>query len=220
VSLLPKYSFSSCLVHTFCNTQAIKIFQNDNKSMLDSLNENLELINYGNSWCDEGFKNKHHFYHPKTGKGLLGLTGADIKLIDYYRKCLSAYCAKSRNNFFFYFGAVLHIIQDLCVPHHIFGKLLNGHLEYENWVIKHHQVFSIDSGAEYHFTDPLEIIKSNALKALDFEELIDKPDTKRKIEATRYLLGLAQKSSASFIYLCQDMLIDLSKPSNPINHNY
>ena len=152
MNTLPKHDASICLVHAFCNYQAIKILKNDtNTYVADIVKDFLGTINRGNSWSDQGFKNIHHFYNPKSKKGILGLTGADTELINYFDQALDAYKKKATSNFFFYIGAVLHIIQDMCVPQHVFGRLLHGHREYEDWVVNHYMDYGIDAGAQYDF---------------------------------------------------------------------
>ena len=215
MNTLPKYDVSICLVHAFCNHQAIKILKNDtNTCIADVIKDFLGTINRGNSWSDQGFKNIHHFYNPKSKKGILGLTGADAELINYFDQALDAYKKKATSNFFFFIGAVMHIIQDMCVPHHVFGMLLKGHKEYEDWVVNHYMDYGIDAGAQYDYTSPLEIINSNAIKAMEYKELMDKSDDlSMRNEATRHLLGLAQKSTASFLYLCRNKIQELTANS-------
>ena len=194
-------------VHSFCTTQSIEILRNDENILLDNkLEQYLEILNKGNAWSDEGFKSIHHFYHPKTEKGIMGLGGADQVLrynVLQYRRAIKQGNIKSA---LFFIGAALHLIQDLCVPHHALGHLLKGHSEYENWIVRHYTSFAVYEKGLYDFSDPMEVLKHNGLKAMEYEEVVGNPNVKNKEESARALLALAQRSSAGFLYLVfQDM---------------
>jgi len=169
--------------------------------LLPHLDSFLLLLNKGNSWCDEGFKNIHHFYHPRTGKGVMGLSGADTQLYDNIERAKKAYKSYSLKECYFYIGAALHLLQDLCVPHHSLGHLLKGHSDYEGWVQKHYRSFPVVDGGLYDFKHPMEVLEHNAQISASYSELITNPTEKNKIEATQELLALAQRSSAGFLYL-------------------
>lgn len=197
-------------VHSFCTSQALKILINDYDTMsATKLYQYLQVLNKGNAWCDEGFKSIHHFYHPKTKKGIMGLTGADHFLMDSIKKAQHAFKKSSLENSLFYIGSALHLIQDLCVPHHALGHLLKGHSEYENWVLENHTAFSVLDGGMYSFTNPIDILEHNALTSSEYADLITNPTEKNKIEATKDLLGLAQRSSTNFLYLVFKTILPL-----------
>ena len=193
---------AECFVHSFCTSQAIDILKNDQHTILgNNLYKYLKIFSRGNSWCDEGFKNIHHFYHPRTGKGIVGLAGADNQLYMNIDRAQKAFRNSSFEDCFFYIGATLHLIQDLCVPHHALGHLLKGHSEYENWVLENYTSFLVSEGGIYDFSNPMEILQHNAFSAIEYSELVLNPNSKNKVEATKELLGLAQRTSASFLYL-------------------
>jgi phospholipase C len=202
MNTLTQKTTAPCIVHTFITYQGINILRDD---MGNKINVNLlrlnEVILKGNIWCDEGFKNVHHFYHPKTKKGIMGLMGADILLEEYLRKIIDSYSSANLQNCFFNIGSALHLIQDLCVPHHALGHLLKGHHEYETWVTKYYKRFKVDEGGLYNFKSPMDIFFHNASKAIEYEDVVENSSERNKVEATKDLLGLAQRTTASFIYL-------------------
>ena len=213
MSILAEKELIVCPVHSFCTIQGIQILKNDHNDVLsDSLNQYIEIINRGNSWCDGGLRNIHHFYHPNTKNGIMGLSGADNELHINILKAQKAYRNSSLNDFFFNIGSALHLIQDLCVPHHSTGYLLRGHNEYENWVLDNYSSFSVFGDARYDFNDPLEILEHNAQTSIKYTELIFNASSKNKIEATRDLLGLAQRTTASFLYLIYKKIIQPDSP--------
>lgn len=193
---------AECLVHSFCTSQGLDILKSDQHTPLAiNLKSYLNILIRGNSWCDQDLKNIYHFYHPKTGKGILGLAGADIQLSLNLEKAQKAFRKSALEECFFYVGSALHLIQDLCVPHHALGYLLKGHREYEYWVLENYKTFSVSEDGLYHFNTPLELLQHNARMALEYGELIFQSNEKNKAEATKELLGLAQRTSASFLYL-------------------
>lgn len=188
-------------VHSFCTTQGIEILRNDeNMRLSNELEQYLEILNKGNTWSDEGFKSIHHFYNPKTERGIMGLMGADQVLMDNVYQGQQAIKQGKREMGIFYIGAALHLIQDLCVPHHALGHLLKGHGEYENWILKHYQSFGVYEKGIYDYENPVDLLKHNGLKAIEYEEVVRNPSVKNKQESAGALLALAQTSSAGFLY--------------------
>ena len=190
-----------CLVHSFCTIQGLYILKNDYPKLGNSLLKHFNILDKGNIWCDEGFKNIHHFYNPKTGKGIIGLTAADSQLLMYLEKAKFSFNRSALEETLFYVGAALHIIQDLCVPHHALGYLLKGHTEYENWVIENYSSFSTLDEGIYSFNTPMEVLNYNSLTSLDYSEIVYNTCYGNNIEATKTLLSLAQRTSAGFLDL-------------------
>jgi phospholipase C len=212
-TLLQQRKIMDCPVHSFCTSQGINILKNDHPTLFKNhLDKYLPILDKGNSWCDEGFNNIHHFYHPKTGRGIMGLTGADVHLTMNIEKAQKAFRNSAFDDCFFYIGCALHLIQDLCVPHHALGHLLKGHREYEDWVLENYISFSVVDEGIYDFNTPIEILQHNAQIAIQYSELVFNANSKNKIEATRELLGLAQRTSASFLSLIFKKIIPLDIP--------
>lgn len=196
-----------CVVHSFCTNQGVRILENAQVDFKNyNLNKLLNVMTQGNAWCDEGYKSIHHFYHPKTEKGIMGLAGANVLIEDYIEKAYNAFNYSTIENCFFNLGSALHLIQDLCVPHHALGHLLRGHMEYEDWVATHYLEFRVFDGGKFDYTNPMDIFRDNALAAIEYKELIENPNEKNMVEATKELLGLAQRSTASFLYLMLNRL--------------
>ncbi len=189
-------------VHIFCNHQALSILNNDgHKALAARLQPFLKIIDNGNRWTDDGFRSVHHYYDPRSRKGIMGFSPADKCFAIYFKRALTFYRKGKIADSFFCLGSALHLIQDLCVPHHTLAKVLSGHREYENWVARHYPLFAVEEKGNYACRDPLQILQENALQASEHREITASPRVSVKMEATKELLALAQRSSASLLYL-------------------
>jgi phospholipase C len=188
--------------HVFCNQQALAILHNDGHTALATrIKPFLQVLNNGNHWADGGFRSLHHYYEPRSRKGIMGFSPADKVFASYFDCALNYYSRGKVADSFFYLGAALHLIQDLCVPHHSLAIALCGHRKYENWVARHYTLFAVYEKGCYDYLDPLAILRGNALQAAEHQEIVDEPKASVKVEGTRELLGLAQRSSASLLRL-------------------
>ena len=188
--------------HVFCNHQALAILHNDGHTALAArLKPFLQVLNNGNHWADGGFRSVHHYYEPRSGKGIMGFSPADKVFASYFKYALTYYSRGKVADSIFWLGAALHLIQDLCVPYHSLGIALCGHRKYENWVARHYALFAVYERGCYDYLDPLDILRGNALQAAEHQEIVDEPKVTVKVEGTRELLGLAQRSSASLMQL-------------------
>jgi len=189
-------------VHVFCNNQALDILNNDGHTALAArLKPFLQVLNNGNHWADGGFRSVHHYYQPRSRKGILGFSSADKVFASYFNCALTYYSRGKMADSIFYLGAALHLIQDLCVPYHSLGIVLCGHRKYENWVARHHALFAVYERGCYDYLNPLDILRENALQATEHQEIVDEPKATVRVEGTHELLGLAQRSSASLMQL-------------------
>jgi hypothetical protein len=58
--------------------------------------------------------------------------------------------------------------------------------------------------------NPLEIMESNALTAMAYEELLNQPSEDQMHEATAFLLPLAQHSSTTLLTLFREPIIQIA----------
>lgn len=110
------------------------------------------------------------------------------------------------------------MIQDMCVPHHVFGCLLQGHHAYENWVIRHHRRFQaseIVNGQQKNLED---VMKANAFIAMDHEALLHQPSEEQLHQSTTVLLTLAQQSGAAALLLMEEQIKGLVCQVDPETH--
>lgn len=126
----------------FCNQQALKILRNDGiTTNLKYLNNYLEVINRGVLWADRGWKYLSHYYDPVTDSGLGPLPDARLEFNYYFDKSLSLWHRGNKKKALFFLGVSVHLVQDLCVPHHSNGIAFCGHQEYEKWVNNNYKLF-------------------------------------------------------------------------------
>lgn len=187
--------------HTFCNHQALKILKKDGyNTCLKHLNNYFEFVNRGVLWADRGLKYFSHYFNPATNSGLGPWPDARLEFNNYFKKALVLWNRGNKKKAFFFLGASVHLVQDLCVPHHSKGIAFFGHQEYEKWVRDNFTFFSVHSNGAYNsFNDPDEWLTFNARISRDYLPYVSclGSDTSYNM-ATGVLLPLAQRSTAGF----------------------
>lgn len=191
------------LTHLMCNRQAKIILVRDGyKDLAEIVDEFSLYLDKGVSWADEGFKNMSHFLNPRTLKGLYGWTDAARECSLYWNKAASCWHSANFEKAFFYLGAALHLVQDLCVPHHAMGIVFDGHQEYEDWVEINRDNFRVNDQGIYGLAEsPGQWLKMNAAKAIRHYHNVKAGSPKCNYEkATWALLPRAQRVSAGFLH--------------------
>ncbi|MCL6448246.1 MAG: zinc dependent phospholipase C family protein [Armatimonadetes bacterium] len=192
---------SKGITHLFCNEQAIVILSEDGFCQeADLLRKNLEAINQGTCWADRGWKCLAHYLDPDTQKGLGPWPSAAREGNSYFEQALMLWKQGRQTGAFFYLGAVLHLIQDLCVPHHANGVAFDGHQNLEKWARENRHAFQVKSNGLYGLAgEPEQWIYNNARVAKRFY----RPDLMGNREFLHYAVGLllplAQRTTAGFM---------------------
>lgn len=192
---------TQCKVHKFINVQALKILRNDKYADEYNLFGSYILdINEGAVWADQDFKSTNHFYNPYKKKGLYGRRSAMELGVDYYLRALKLWREGEFKKSMFYFGAALHIIQDMTIPQHANIRLLDSHKQYETFVKRTYQYvndFQVESGA-YKLDTIEEFIKFNARVAIKIYKRFKgiNKEEERFYRITRCALPLAKRTTA------------------------
>jgi len=189
--------------HSMCNRQAKVILFNDGfKHYAEIVDEFGQSLDRGVAWADEGFKNMSHFYCPRTSKGLPGWTDAQRECQLYWKKAVLHWQNCKYVKAFFYLGAAAHLVQDLCVPHHAMGILLDGHQEYEEWAAVNRERYKVENGGIYMTAQNSgNWLRSNAVSASRNYHLVRKGSTEEKYNlATSVLLPRAQRATAGMLH--------------------
>lgn len=201
-SPLQRFLDGGGFTHLFLNEQALIILENDGyKTYARYLNNFMQLLNRGCLWADKGWKNFAHYFNISTHNGIWPWPDAAGECIRYYNQALNWWRKGNLFKSFFFLGAALHLVQDLCVPYHACGIAFAGHHDYELWVqanFRHYQVF--DSGVYRLGRHPEEWVTGNAKLAQEYYRLLAEQRTPASYDyVTSKLLPRAQQTSAGFL---------------------
>lgn len=205
---------TQCKVHKYINGQAIEILKNDKYTIEYNFFKNyLFNINEGAVWADQDFKSSNHFYNPYKRKGLYGRRSAMDLSLEYYQESKKLWDKMDFDKSMFYFGATLHIIQDMTIPQHANIRLLDNHHQYENFIIKtyeHLKEFKVGNGA--YILDSIEYyIRFNTRVAIKIHKKYKKlePDEDKFYKIAKCGLPLAMRTTAGAMLLFYK---DINKP--------
>lgn len=165
----------------------------------------LSDLNRGAVWADQDFKSSNHFYNPYKKNGLYGQRNALELAIDYHTKALQLWRYGYLNDSLFYYGAALHMIQDMTVPQHVNIRLLDDHRQFENFVKRTYE--NIKTFRAYHGAYLLSSIenymKFNARISLKvykrYQNITNNEE--RYCLITRCTLPLAERTTAGAMVL-------------------
>lgn len=148
--------------HGHCLEQAYTCLEADGKAAVAKiLKPYHSLLLKGLFWADRGWKNVNHFYSHPDKQGIIHWPGATAECQFYFNKALS-YFPRNIPKSMFFLGAALHLVQDMCVPHHSLGVIFDGHKEFETWATQHCNRFPAAKGQYLTFTHAIQWIDHNA----------------------------------------------------------
>ena len=163
---------TDCEVHIFIQENALNILKaNGYEGEYEFFKMYMPQVNKGLVWADQDFKCYHHFYNPKLQKGKFGYDDNALTVAkSYYNRSIKYLSIGNYERAMFYFGAACHIIQDLTIPQHAKGKLLDNHRQFEVYVKSNYKKMkrfktedkpilldSIDSYIEYNANLALDL---------------------------------------------------------------
>lgn len=191
-----------CKVHIFIQAKALEILKNEGHiEEYKFFKEYIESINTGLVWADQDFKSYNHFYNPIIERGKFGHDDNALTLSKkYYERAKKYFAMGNYDRSMFYFGAACHLIQDLTIPHHAQGKLLDGHKQFETYIkVNHNKIkrFTATKGI-VKLSRIEEYAYNNAQIAINLDIMyksVTPVNTKFYLWGTK-CLPLAQRSSA------------------------
>lgn len=203
---------TDCEVHLFIQENALEILYNEGFIKEYNLFKvYLPDINRGLVWADQDFKSYYHFYNPRQQRGKFGYDDNAMTMAkSYYNRALKYFAMKNYERSMFYFGAACHIIQDLTIPQHAKGKLLDNHRQFEVYVksnYKRIQRFKA-SDKPVIFNSIEEYVNHNSISALNIDYMYSNvvDATTRFYLTSIKSITLAQRSSAGcMIMFCNDL---------------
>lgn len=127
---------TECEVHLFIQENALNILKiNGYQEEYEFFKMYKPQMNKGLVWADQDFKCYHHFYNPNLQKGKFGYDDNAMTVTQsYYNRSLKYLGLGNYERAMFYLGAACHIVQDLTIPQHAKGKLLDNHRQFETYV--------------------------------------------------------------------------------------
>lgn len=198
---------TNCEVHIYIQQNALEILKNEGYiNEYELFKQYLPQINKGLVWADQDFKSYHHFYNPRQKRGKFGYEENALTVSrSYYNKSLKHFAIENYERSMFYFGAACHIIQDLTVPQHAKGRLLDNHRPFEVYIKSNYQQikrFRATSGSVILDTieEYVEYNSNDALRSDHMYKNMGDLSTRFYLTAVNSIT-LAQKSSAGLMLM-------------------
>lgn len=190
------------VTHVHCLEQAYRVLKQDGKeNIADFFHAHHSALTKGLHWADRGWKNVNHFYSHPDKQGIMGWPGATAECQYYFNRACSFFLKNEAKGMFF-LGAALHLVQDMCVPHHSKGILFDGHKEFETWATQNCDKFSATSGMYLPFSHPAQWIDYNASISGPLYSLVSKDEgcTEDSYkQASEILIPLTISTSVGFL---------------------
>jgi len=188
------------VTHVHCLEQAYIALQNDGKEDTAKLfKAHHATLAKGLNWADHGWKNVNHFYSHK--QGIIIWPGATGECQYYFNRAFT-FLPNNLDKGMFYLGAALHIVQDMCVPHHSLGILFDGHKEFETWATDNCDKFPTTKGLYLPFSHPAQWIDHNAKVSASLYPLVSLNEgcsEESYKRASEILIPLTISTSAGFL---------------------
>ncbi len=190
------------VTHVHCLEQAYILLKQDGKEEVARLfQDHHSTLSKGLYWADRGWKNVNHYYSHSDKQGLIYWPGATGECQYYFNKALTCF-PKNVDKGMFFLGAALHLVQDMCVPHHSLGIVFDGHKEFETWATQNWDKFSSTRGMYLPFSHPAQWIDHNASVSGPFYPLVSQVagcSEESYQKASEILIPLTIATSAGFL---------------------
>ncbi|MCR4400841.1 MAG: zinc dependent phospholipase C family protein [Syntrophomonadaceae bacterium] len=165
----------------------------------DLVEPHADALHRGSAWADSGWRCAHHYFDPHRGRGLRGWSSALEVCRSSFADACACYRQGSHDQAFFRLGEAVHLLQDVCVPHHARNTAFHGHQRFEAWAERH--VHAYPATTVLHVADR-EVggwIEHNARVAYECYPLVEGHSLEGYAAAGALLLPLAQSSTAGFL---------------------
>jgi phospholipase C len=158
------YSSGSGGTHHFIFEQAKSILQNDGyKSFADFLNSTepssgltyLQIMIKGSDENDGLIAAREHYMDPMDHQGLFLITyqkSAGTLCQERFSEAVTQWKNGNYSQAMYNLGWATHLVQDLCVPHHAWTKVLDWHSYYESWANENKALLAVSSRGIYNFS--------------------------------------------------------------------
>ena len=201
------------VTHVHCLEQAYTALKHDGKEDVATLFKAHHVtLTKGLYWADRGWKNVNHFYSHPDKHGIIVWPGATGECQYYFNRAFTLF-PKNIDKGMFFLGAALHLVQDMCVPHHSLGILFDGHKEFETWATKNWAKFPATSGMYLPFTHPAQWMDHNASVSGQLYPLVSLDNACSEASYTKaaeLLIPLTISTSAGFLDFACNRLSSLT----------
>ncbi|MHB8075623.1 zinc dependent phospholipase C family protein [Desulfosporosinus fructosivorans] len=188
--------------HVHCLEQAYVTLTHDGKEEVARLfKDHHSMLTKGLYWADRGWKNVNHFYSHPDKQGSMIWPGATGECQCYFNRAFTLFPNDVAKGMFF-LGAALHLVQDMCEPHHSLGSVFDGHKEFEAWATQNWAKFPAKSGMYLPFSHPAQWIDYNARFSVRLYPLVSLErgcSEESYIKASEILIPLTISTSAGFL---------------------
>lgn len=113
----PSETHVRCLEHAY-----IALTRDGKEDVARLFKAHHSMLTKGLYWADKGWKNVNHFYSHPDKPGSVIWPGATGECQYYFNRAFALF-SKNVDKGMFFLGAALHLVQDMCVPHHSLGIL-------------------------------------------------------------------------------------------------
>lgn len=200
------------IAHIYGLEQAYGLLKQDNKRQVSEFFEGYHTyLKKGLLWADRGGKNVCHYYRRPGKQGSVRWPNAAAECQYYYNKALSV-ISKDRAKGMFYLGAALHLVQDMCVPHHSVGAVFDGHQEFEKWATIHWYQFPAQAGLYHSFSHPVQWIDYNSEQSAPLYPLVSIDNgcsNETYTMAAEKLIPLTIATTAGFLSFIYEQLLEI-----------
>lgn len=198
------------VTHVHCLDQAYLVLKHDQKDdVAKFFRDHHSMLTKGLFWADRGWKNVNHFYSHPDKQGIIRWPDATAECQFYFNKAFNFFSTNVAKGMFF-LGAALHLVQDMCVPHHALGVVFDGHKDYEMWATKNWSKFPAAKGMYMRFSHPAQWIEYNAAISGPLYHLVS---LEKKCSETSYkkasevLIPLTIATTAGFLDFVYNKII-------------
>jgi len=190
------------VTHVRCLEQAYIALKHDGKGDVATLfKAHHSMLTKGLYWADRGWKNVNHFYSHLDKQGIISWPGATAECQYYFNKAVTLFPNNIDKGMFF-LGAALHLVQDMCVPHHSLGIVFDGHQQFETWATQNWDEFPTARGIYLPFSHPAQWIDHNASVSGPLYSLVSQEQgcsEESYKRASEILIPLTIATSAGFL---------------------
>ena len=100
-------------------------------------------------WTRGYILHMYHFHHPWTHRGYLTYKSAADVLAALFTTGQNFWTAGRLDRALYQLGRMLHLLQDIFIPHHAAVTAFNGHGQLEGWLANNWHRFLIEEGGYY-----------------------------------------------------------------------